>query len=73
MYGLEVIGKSIETNKKNYTRFFVIQKEKKEKSDFNKSSLSFVALNEVGGLSKILAIISAYGIDLTKIESQPIL
>lgn len=73
MYGLEVIGKSIETNKKNYTRFFVIQKEKKEKSDFNKSSLSFVASNEVGGLSKILAIISAYGIDLTKIESQPIL
>jgi len=74
MYGLEIIGEGIETNKKNYTRFFIIQPQKEEKkSDFNKVSLSFVLSHHVGSLVQILAVISAYGMDLTKIESLPIL
>jgi prephenate dehydratase len=71
-YGLEIIAKGIETNKKNYTRFLVIQKERKEKDVFNKSSISLILKNKKGVLSQILSIIAFYEIDLSKIESVPI-
>lgn len=71
-YGLELIAPDIETNKKNYTRFLVIQKEKNEIDEFNKSSISLILKNKKGVLSQILSIIAFYDIDLSKIESVPI-
>lgn len=72
-YGLEILSKGIETNKKNYTRFLVLQKEKPNQKDINKSSISITLQNKKGSLSQILSIIAFYDIDLSKIESVPII
>jgi prephenate dehydratase len=75
-YNLEIIARSIETNKNNYTRFLILQD--KNGSGFqdekvNKSSLSFSLANKIGSLSKILSIFSYYDINLSKIQSMPII
>lgn len=75
-YGLEIIAEEIETNKKNYTRFLILQD--KNGSPFadknvNKSSLSFALAHQIGSLSKILSIFSFHEINLTKIQSMPII
>jgi prephenate dehydratase len=75
-YELEIIAKSIETHKNNYTRFLIL--EDKNGSGFkdekvNKSSLSFALANKIGSLSKILSLFSYYDINLSKIQSMPII
>jgi prephenate dehydratase len=75
-YKLEVIAESIETSKFNYTRFLIL--EDKNGSGYqdekvNKSSLSFALANKIGSLSKILSTFSYYDINLTKIQSMPII
>jgi len=75
-YNLEVIAKSIETNKNNYTRFLILQDINGSgfhDDKVNKSSLSFSLANKTGSLSKILSIFSYYDINLTKIQSMPII
>jgi len=72
-YGLEIIAPDIETNKKNYTRFWIIRKKSdKMTQPVNKASICFVLHNQPGSLAKILSLIALFQIDLTKIESQPI-
>jgi len=73
-YGLEVLAKSIETNKKNYTRFLVVERANQEKNDeFDKASLVVLLPHEKGSLAKVLSIIDFYNINLSKIESMPII
>lgn len=77
LYDLEIIGKDIETNKHNFTRFLAIGKEEQVnkllvKSKVNKSSLVLSLPHEEGSLSKILTILNFYKINLTKIQSLPI-
>lgn len=76
-YGMKVLEDSIEDNKHNYTRFLVVSNPNKadflrplEKSD--KASLVFSLPHEEGSLSKILTILSFYDINLTKIQSLPV-
>ena len=76
LYGLEVLGESIETNKRNFTRFLVLAHENKatqllSESVINKASLVFSLPHEVGGLSSVLAVLSFYKLNLTKIQSLP--
>lgn len=73
-YNLEIMNKSIETNKKNYTRFLILTDKngKKEKNEVNKSSIYFDLAHKTGSLSKILSILSYYDMNLTKIQSMPI-
>ena len=68
----------IEDNKHNYTRFLVVSNPRK--ADFlrpinetDKSSLVFSLPHEEGSLSKVLTILSFYGINLTKIQSLPVI
>lgn len=79
MYHLEILAAGIETNKKNFTRFLVITDkaltetdELLEQNRINKSSLVFSLPHEEGSLSKILTILNFYSINLTKIQSLPI-
>ena len=77
LYELDVISGSIETNKKNYTRFLALYKPNgslrfKEKSP-EKASLSFSLPHTTGSLSQVLSIFSFYGINLSKIQSIPML
>lgn len=75
LYGLEILNESIETNKKNHTRFLVLEHQYKANhiADANKVSLSFCTDHEVGSLHKVLAVLSAYKANLTKISSAPII
>lgn len=78
LYGLKVLEDHIEDNKHNFTRFLVTCNPQKadflrplEKAD--KASLVFSLSHEEGSLSQVLSILSFYKINLTKIQSLPII
>ncbi|MCW1734670.1 prephenate dehydratase [Anaerorudis cellulosivorans] len=78
MYGLQILASGIETNKRNFTRFLILaQKEMlpevQKDNHINKSSLVFVLPHTEGSLSRVLTILSFYGINLTRIQSLPII
>lgn len=72
-YGLEILSKNIQTITRNFTRFFVIRNSSKKENNFNKASLRFKILHTTGSLSQILSLISSLGINMTKIQSIPII
>jgi prephenate dehydratase len=75
-YDLYVLAEGIEDSKLNYTRFFVLSLKsntQNKPTNFNKSSLCFSLPNETGSLSSVLSIFAFYGINLHKIQSQPII
>ncbi len=75
-YNLEMLEESIESNKKNYTRFLILKDKnggKVSDENANKASLSFALAHEIGSLSKILSIFSFFNINLSKIQSLPII
>ena len=77
LYGLEVLAEDIQTNKRNFTRFLILAnpiyaEQLKEGKCINKASLAFTLPHEHGSLSKVLTIFSFYDLNLTKIQSLPI-
>jgi len=73
LYGLEILERRIETNKKNYTRFLILTDKPEEKSKVNKASISFQTGNGVGSLSTVLQCFAEQNINLSKIQSMPVL
>ncbi len=75
LYGMEVLTPSIETNKKNFTRFLILEKKKKHEKDEtgDKASVIFTLSHEVGSLHHILTALAQNEANLTKIQSIPIL
>ncbi len=76
LYDLDIIAKGIETNKKNFTRFLLLGREREhpiKNKVCNKLSLCFSVEHEAGSLHKILAVLAAYNANLTKIQSTPII
>ncbi|MBP5359855.1 MAG: prephenate dehydratase [Bacteroidaceae bacterium] len=78
IYGMKVLEEAIEDNKHNFTRFLVladpyIADNLRDKYRSNKSSIVFSVPHESGSLSQVLSIFSFYHINLTKIQSLPII
>lgn len=79
LYDMEIIARDIETNKRNFTRFLIISHRARIEVDellvqnrVNKASLVFSLSAEEGSLSKVLTILAFYNINLSKIQSLPI-
>jgi prephenate dehydratase len=75
-YKLEILAEGIETHKNNYTRFLILEDKNGDiipDSNVNKASISFALAHKIGSLSKILSILSYYEINLSKIQSLPIM
>ncbi|MBD8389227.1 prephenate dehydratase [Dysgonomonas sp. BGC7] len=78
IYGLNILARGIETNKHNFTRFLIfgnrwIVEEIQQNEVINKSSIVFTLPHTEGSLSKVLSVLSFYGISLSKIQSLPII
>jgi len=78
IYGLEILAAGVETNKRNFTRFFILASEEmlreiQKDNHINKSSLVFVLPHAEGSLSQVLSVLSFYGVNLTRIQSLPII
>lgn len=73
MYGLEILEAGIETVKQNYTRFIALSKNSESVADADKASLSFGLRHQPGSLAEVLSIFARHGVNLTKIQSVPIL
>lgn len=80
MYGLDVVADDIQTIKNNSTRFFALKRAgdspdhpNKLGSDKNKASIKFVTKHDSGSLAEILDIFGKHDLNLTKIQSLPII
>jgi len=73
LYDLQVMERRIESNKKNFTRFLILADKPIGNTEANKASLSFQVGNSVGSLAEVLNIFSEYKINLSKIQSMPVL
>lgn len=78
LYGMKVLQEGIETNKHNFTRFLIAcdpwkATELRKRSEINKATIVFCLPHTEGSLSQVLSIFSFYHINLTKIQSLPII
>ena len=73
LYGLQIVEKRIETHKKNFTRFLILKRRSLPEKDANKASLSFEVPHAVGSLAETLMTLKNNRINLTKIQSIPII
>lgn len=76
-YGLDILAEEIETSKRNFTRFLIVMQPQQAVEMMrdvvtNKASLVFTLPHEEGSLAKVLSILSFYRVNLTKIQSLPI-
>ncbi|MEZ4874104.1 MAG: prephenate dehydratase domain-containing protein [Flavobacteriaceae bacterium] len=74
-YGLKILDSNIQDIKENQTRFVLIGNRGTtlSKKKVNKASIRFQLGHEVGTLSKALQIMASNSINLTKIQSLPVL
>ena len=74
IYGLEVLSSSIQTIKNNVTRFVIVQKEAiDQQNKITKAAWKFVLDHKRGSLATALKIVSDCNLNLTKIQSLPVI
>jgi prephenate dehydratase len=73
-HNMQLLAEEIETNKQNYTRFFVLQKQRPgHNNPTNKTSLLLVTDHKPGALHQALGAFANRAIGLTKLQSRPII
>jgi prephenate dehydratase len=73
-FGLKILESKIQNNSQNQTRFVLVGKNNKRYSkEVNKATLKFKLDHRVGSLSNVLQLFSTFEINLTKIQSLPII
>ena len=75
LYGLDIIASEIQTISNNSTRFIIIKTQNKElpKEEINKASLRFITDHKRGSLAAVLNVMSDCKLNLTKIQSLPVI
>lgn len=79
LYGLNILAEDIQTIKRNFTRFLIVADPAtasdgaSSRPQRNKASIVFTLPHTQGSLSKVLTIFTFYDINLSKIQSLPIL
>ena len=72
---VDILAPGIETNKRNYTRFLILTHQDNNSNNtenISKASICFSLPNFQGRLSQVLSVLAFYDLDLTKIQSMPI-
>jgi prephenate dehydratase len=72
-FGLEVLAHEIETHKQNYTRFVVLGKDQQVNPAANKTSLILTMAERPGALYHALGAFAKQQINLTKLQSRPLI
>lgn len=80
IYGAKILRKSIEDDRENFTRFFLLEKAKPGRRKYPpagsakrfKTTVAFTTRNIPGALFRSLSAFSLRDINLTKIESRPL-
>ncbi len=76
IYQLNILAKEIQTIKSNSTRFFILNTREDsgvDKKQINKASLKFLSDHKRGSLATVLNVMSDCNLNLTKIQSLPII
>ncbi len=73
LYELKIIASSIETNKQNFTRFVAISPRTSVIKDSNKTSMIIKTSHKPGALYNALGVFAKRSINLSKLQSRPII
>ncbi|MBS0651249.1 MAG: ACT domain-containing protein [Verrucomicrobia bacterium] len=73
LYSLCVLKKGIADNPHNYTRFLFAAKKERNALQGDKCTVLITLKHEPGALAEVLQDVAGHGINLTKIESRPII
>lgn len=73
IYGMKILVRDIGSDKKNYTRFLFISRDEKYPETADKTSIVIRAKDLPGSLYQCLKCFNDEGINLSKIESRPVI
>ncbi|MDB4292788.1 prephenate dehydratase [Maribacter sp.] len=75
LYGLDIVAHDIQTIQNNATRFIIVKTTNKElpPAEINKASIRFITDHKRGSLAAVLNVMSDCNLNLTKIQSLPII
>lgn len=73
LYGLNILGENINYNTNNYTRFIIISRDEEFNRDNDKISILITLPHEPGSLYNVLKYFEKNNLNMTKIESRPMI